>query len=69
MCCKERPHIGDFLHHQFQNKISWDDTAEAGYTLAELLLLSRSASTPQRAAAIQVLGEVLKRARIPAPQV
>jgi hypothetical protein len=44
-------------------------TAEAGYTLAELLLLSRSASTPQRAAAIHVLGEVLKRARIPAPQV
>ena len=41
---------------------------KAGYTLAELLLLSRSASLPQRAAAFHVLGAVLKRARIPAPQ-
>lgn len=52
----------DGLHHHGA------ESSQAGYTLAELLLLSRSASTPQRAAAIHVLGEVLKRARIPAPQ-
>eukprot|EP00434_Breviolum_minutum_P030900 symbB.v1.2.027327.t1/scaffold2762.1/size141425/4 len=44
------------------------ESSQAGYTLAELLLLSRSSSTPQRAAAMTVLGQVLMRARIPAPQ-
>ncbi|OLQ14791.1 hypothetical protein AK812_SmicGene1072 [Symbiodinium microadriaticum] len=36
---------------------------EAGYTLAELLILSRSAAAPQRALALTALGAVLRRAR------
>jgi len=41
------------------------ESSQAGYTLAELLLLSRSASTPQRALALGILATTLLRAHVP----
>ncbi|CAJ1378886.1 unnamed protein product, partial [Effrenium voratum] len=44
------------------------ESSQAGYTFSELLLLSRSAASAQRAAALQVLAEILRRSRAAAPQ-
>eukprot|EP00930_Biecheleria_cincta_P058705 TRINITY_DN44502_c0_g1_i1.p1 TRINITY_DN44502_c0_g1~~TRINITY_DN44502_c0_g1_i1.p1 ORF type:complete len:1372 (-),score=277.45 TRINITY_DN44502_c0_g1_i1:49-4164(-) len=42
------------------------ESSQAGYTLAELLLLSRSTSAPQRALALATLAAVLNRSLVPA---
>ncbi|CAE8620973.1 unnamed protein product [Polarella glacialis] len=56
----EEPSVSEGLHHHGV------ESSQAGYTFAELLLLSRSASAPQRALALSTLACILQRARVPA---